>query len=66
MERKHISRLKEMFHRLDELPVMQSLEIPDEYLFMQPELIQLLHESVDAALESYRLDQEATNGEDPS
>lgn len=64
MERKHASRLREMFHRLDELPPMQALEIPDEYIFMQAELIALLREAVDAALETFRLDQAATPDED--
>jgi predicted protein tyrosine phosphatase len=46
MEKKHLRRLRDKF--ADELaakPVI-CLHIPDEYQFMQPELVELLHATV--------------------
>lgn len=59
MERKHVRRLQDAFRHLDELPPIENLDIPDEYIFMQRDLIELLKENVDAALEAYHLEQAA-------
>ena len=44
MERKHAARLKGQF---DVLPPIESLEIPDEFQYMDPELVVLLRERVE-------------------
>ena len=36
---------------------MESLDISDEYLFMQAELVELLRSAVAAALENFELEQ---------
>jgi protein-tyrosine phosphatase len=46
MERKHKARLIEAFRDLD-LPPIDSLEIPDEYQYMDAELIELLREGTE-------------------
>lgn len=58
MERKHVKRLQEAFRHLDDArPPIENLDIPDEYIFMQRELIELLQGNVAAALEAYHLEQ---------
>jgi protein-tyrosine phosphatase len=42
MERKHGARIKEAFADLEQLPRIESLEIPDDYEFMDEELIELI------------------------
>lgn len=42
MERKHKARIIEAFAELDQLPRIESLEIPDEYEFMDVELVELI------------------------
>ena len=51
MEEKHQSRLKAQFGRVIENKKIYVLDIPDEYKFMQPELITELKNSVAAMLE---------------
>lgn len=63
MERKYIGRIRSAFPRVDPLPPIASLDIPDEYRFMQPELVDLLESAVAAALEAHRLDQ--STGDNP-
>ncbi len=46
MEKKHRSRILDRFRDLDELPRIDSLDIPDDYSFMDLELIELLTEGV--------------------
>ena len=41
---------------------MESLDIGDDYTFMDPELIAVLRTSVDTALENYHLEREAADG----
>jgi len=53
MERKHVKRLQVEFGHLDHLPPIENLDISDEYTFMNKNLIEELHASVDAALEAY-------------
>jgi predicted protein tyrosine phosphatase len=59
MERKHQRRLQEQFSYMEDArPPIGQLDIPDEYIFMQRELVELLQDSVAAALEAYWLEQE--------
>ena len=50
MEEKHKSRLRAQFGRLLEHKTIHVLDIPDDYQFMQPELIEQLEVSVAAIL----------------
>ena len=52
MQRKYISRIKSMFKHHEFIIPIISLEITDDYKFMDPELISLLHESVEHELEN--------------
>ena len=63
MERKYVGRIKTTFRQLDTLPPIVSLDIPDEYIFMQRELIDLLQPAVESAIENYRAEQEAAESE---
>lgn len=51
MEQKHKDRLKAEFARLLSHKPIHVLDIPDEYQFMDPELVETLHNSVAAYLE---------------
>lgn len=46
MEEKHKKRILEMFRELESLPPIYSLDIPDLYEYMDPELVVLLEEQV--------------------
>jgi predicted protein tyrosine phosphatase len=46
MERKYAARIVAAFGH-SELPVVESLEIPDEFEFMDPELVELLEGAVE-------------------
>jgi predicted protein tyrosine phosphatase len=59
MERKYLSRIRQDFRRLESLPPIESLDISDEYIFMQPELVEVLRSAVAAALENFQLEQDA-------
>jgi len=50
MERKHKARITEAFAELDQLPRIESLEIPDDYEFMDVELIELIQSGVETFL----------------
>ena len=50
MEEKHKSRLRAQFGRLLEYKIIHVLDIPDEYQFMQPELVEQLELSVASIL----------------
>jgi predicted protein tyrosine phosphatase len=55
MESKHRSRIREsMSQALGHTP-LHVLEIPDDYQFMDPELIDLLHERVESCLSELEL-----------
>lgn len=55
MESKHRSRIREsMSQALGHTP-LHVLEIPDDYQFMDPELIDLLHERVESCLNELEL-----------
>lgn len=66
MERKYVGRIKTTFRNLDTLPAIVSLDIPDEYIFMQRELIDLLQPAVESAIENYRAEQAAAAEESAS
>lgn len=51
MEEMHKSRLKAEFNRVLEYKPIHVLDIPDEYQYMDAELIELLTQSVDSILE---------------
>lgn len=46
MEEKHKSRLKAEFGRILERRAIHVLDIPDDYKYMDPELVELLEQSV--------------------
>ena len=50
MEKKHRSRLMAEFGRVIGTKTIHVLDIPDEYQFMDPELVEQLRESVGAIL----------------
>lgn len=52
MEKKHRTRLREAWPQVD-LPPVEILEIPDEYDYMQEELVDLLRESINAVLNEH-------------
>lgn len=47
MERKYKSRILEMFRGHENLPPIVSLDIPDEYKRMDPELISLIEQGTE-------------------
>ena len=49
MEQRHKTRILETFRELD-LPSIASLDIPDEYEFMDAELVQLIHQGTESHL----------------
>lgn len=51
MEREHKQMIIERFSHLH-LPEIEVLDIPDDFQYLQPELLLALHEAVDPALES--------------
>ncbi len=51
MELEHRRRLEEMFPTHPALARLICLDIPDDYLFLQPELVALLEERVEAHLQ---------------
>lgn len=50
MERKHAARIRSEFAGMD-LPEMECLDIPDDYQFMDDELVQLLTAGVEGYLQ---------------
>lgn len=50
MERKHLQRLKADYDRLLEHTPVHCLEIPDDFRYMDPELVAMLEDSVSAYL----------------
>lgn len=50
MERKHRARILEAFPDLEPLPRIESLEIPDDYEFMDEELVTLIREGTEGFL----------------
>lgn len=46
MEDSHHKRIREQFHELD-LPEIEVLHIPDEYDYLDPELVEILKVSLD-------------------
>ena len=50
MERKYAARIRAAFPNVDELPPLESLEIPDDFGFMDAELVELLRVAVEERL----------------
>jgi predicted protein tyrosine phosphatase len=50
MEGKHAARIRAAFVHLDELPPLESLEIPDDFAFMDAELQELLRVAIEDRL----------------
>jgi predicted protein tyrosine phosphatase len=50
MERKYAARIRAAFPDVDELPPLESLEIPDDFEFMDAELVELLRVAVEERL----------------
>jgi predicted protein tyrosine phosphatase len=46
MERKHLNRLQAEYARLLEHKRIHSLDIPDDYRYMDPELVDILEDAV--------------------
>ena len=59
MERKYASRIRDAFRHVESLPPVESLNISDEYIFMQSELIEILRTAVADVLEEFELEQDA-------
>ncbi len=51
MEKKHRSRIHEHYRDLPKLPPIDSLDIPDDYSFMDPELVQLIRDAMESQWE---------------
>lgn len=56
METKHLERLRADFRQALRDKVVHVLEIPDDYRFMDPELVVLLEERVGAVLAEMQID----------
>ena len=53
MERTHAAFIRQQFQDCPELPPLRSLDIPDEYRFMDPELVRLLQGLVDSEITEF-------------
>jgi predicted protein tyrosine phosphatase len=60
MERRHQARIRERFPDHPALGRIHSLDIPDEYEFMEPQLVGLLKLAVDPHLEHLLQDSQTT------
>lgn len=52
MDDDHARRLKPMLRTLRRAPTLHTLGIPDDYRYMDPELIDMIRRSVDALLDA--------------
>ena len=50
MEQRHKSRLVREFSRIPDVNTIRVLEIPDDYKYMDPELVEQIEQSVSAIL----------------
>ena len=46
MERKYVARIKTLFPRVEKMPPIECLNIPDKYIFMEPALVTQLREPI--------------------
>ncbi|MEP5155260.1 hypothetical protein [Planktotalea sp.] len=51
MEEKHLSRLRTDFRKALKHKVLHVLDIPDDYQFMDPELIELITDAVEPMID---------------
>ena len=52
MERAHAAQIREQFRDRCTLPEIESLDIPDDYRLMDPELVMLIRAAVDGIIET--------------
>jgi hypothetical protein len=57
MERRYFGRLKSVFRDRIYFPPIESLEIPDDYKFMDPELIELIRSGTEHFIEASKPNQ---------
>lgn len=51
MERKHLKRVRSAYSRIEPFPEIESLDIRDKFIYMQPELMEEITEGLEAVLE---------------
>ncbi len=56
MERRYLTRIRSKFGAALELPPIQSLDIPDEFNAMDPELVALIRSATEPQIESMKSD----------
>lgn len=54
MERKYASRIREQFRSRDSFPPIECLDIPDDYEFMDEELITLIRDGTEFQITAYK------------
>jgi predicted protein tyrosine phosphatase len=63
MERKHKERILEAFPELENLPPMESLDIPDDYEYMDEELVELIKDGTEDLLADFAPTKKSTSPE---
>lgn len=53
MEQNHKSRIRKTFREIKYLPPIESLDIPDDFQYMDPELIELIKIQTEAILSQF-------------
>jgi predicted protein tyrosine phosphatase len=53
MERKHAAFIRQQYQNHPDLPALVSLDIPDEYRFMDSELVQLLRDKIESEIQDF-------------
>jgi predicted protein tyrosine phosphatase len=56
MERKYARRIREQFRFRDSLPPMECLDIPDDYEFMDEDLITLIRDGTEFQIKAHKGD----------
>jgi len=51
MEHRYVKRIREAFRDLPKLPRIESLDVPDEYEFMDEELVEILRISIETHIQ---------------
>ncbi len=54
MEKKHRNRLQASFNQLLTYKTIHVLDIPDDYQYMDPELMEILEEKITVLLEEHK------------
>lgn len=63
MERKHKERLLEVFPDVEPLPPIKSLNIPDDYEYMDEELVELIKDGTEDLLAEFGSESKSTSPE---